>query len=212
MKEKEKKIVLLIQNMIDIILEDQNRYYVDSKLMMKLNAFFYQNSNYFDEDFIRDYMYFLEYINSFFEFLVDKLEEYELGLIDKKELDYEGIFSFDFNEFYTKKSLLEYSDIIETVQLLFPKNIALQGIIFFMHINCLLKQYKFLHNKIKIIDKVPTIEIDYTSRLHLYKEQYINIFRNELEEGIRSNRSIDDNEIINYILNEIMELKRDLYD
>ena len=130
--------------MIDIILEDQNRYYVDSKLMMKLNAFFYQNSNYFDEDFIRDYMYFLEYINSFFEFLVDKLEEYELGLIDKKELDYEGIFSFDFNEFYTKKSLLEYSDIIETVQLLFPKNIALQGIIFFMHINCLLKQYKFL--------------------------------------------------------------------
>jgi len=211
-KEKEKKIVLLIQNMIDIILEDQNRYYVDSKLMMKLNAFFYQNSNYFDEDFIRDYMYFLEYINSFFEFLVDKLEEYELGLIDKKELDYEGIFSFDFNEFYTKKSLLEYSDIIETVQLLFPKNIALQGIIFFMHINCLLKQYKFLHNKIKIIDKVPTIEIDYTSRLHLYKEQYINIFRNELEEGIRSNRSIDDNEIINYILNEIMELKRDLYD
>lgn len=212
MKEKEKKIVLLIQNMIDIILDDQNRYYVDSKLMMKLNAFFYQNSNYFDEDFIRDYMYFLEYINSFFEFLVDKLEEYELGLIDKKELDYEGIFSFDFNEFYTKKSLLEYSDIIETVQLLFPKNIALQGIIFFMHINCLLKQYKFLHNKIKIIDKVPTIEIDYTSRLHLYKEQYINIFRNELEEGIRSNRSIDDNEIINYILNEIMELKRDLYD
>lgn len=212
MKEKEKKIVLLIQNMIDIILDDQNRYYVDSKLMMKLNAFFYQNSNYFDEDFIRDYMYFLEYINSFFEFLVDKLEEYELGLIDKKELDYEGIFSFDFNEFYTKKILLEYSDIIETVQLLFPKNIALQGIIFFMHINCLLKQYKFLHNKIKIIDKVPTIEIDYTSRLHLYKEQYINIFRNELEEGIRSNRSIDDNEIINYILNEIMELKRDLYD
>ena len=51
MKEKEKKIVLLIQNMIDIILEDQNRYYVDSKLMMKLNAFFYQNSNYFDEDY-----------------------------------------------------------------------------------------------------------------------------------------------------------------
>ena len=59
----------------------------------------------------------------------------------------------------------------------------------------------FTKNSIKIVDKVPTIEIDYSSRLHHYKEQYITIFRHELEEGIRNGVFIEDEEIISYIAN-----------
>lgn len=206
MIDEGKELILKVQDIIDIILENQNNYAIDRDVMVKLNEYFKSNSDLFDNAFIAHYLNFIGLFNPFFDFLLDKLVSYENSLLKRKEIIDDCFFVFNFNEFEEKDILKPYSEIIDYLEEMFPKNNLMQGIVFYLHINTLLKRYNFNNNKIRIVNQIPVIDIDYGNRLSFYKEKYVTIFRQELEEGIRSSVFLDDDEIINYIKNEIEEL------
>ena len=68
----------------------------------------------------------------------------------------------------------------------------------------------FANNKIKFSNNQPIIEIDYGSRLSYFKEEYVTIFRHELEEGMRDSVFLENEEVFDYILEEIKELKNEI--
>lgn len=210
MIESGKDLILKIQGIIDIILANQNNYAIDRDIMFQLNEYVELHKNLFDNQFIVNYLNFIGIFNPFFEFLLDRLISYENNLLDKKEIIDDCYFIFNFSEFNEKDILKPYSEITDCLEEMFPTNNLMQGIVFYLHINALLKRYKFSNNRIRVVNKIPAIDIDYGSRLSFYKEQYITIFRQELEEGIRGSIFLDDDEIINYIKKEIEELKDEL--
>lgn len=205
-----KYYILCMQNIIDIILKEQNSYSIDRNIMKELNDYI-NNKKEFDNNFSVHYLNFIEVFNPFFDMLITKLEEYEKELIDNKVLSGEYNFVFNFNEFYEKNILLPFKDMINSLMCLYEDDNKLQGIVFYLHLNTLLKRYKFNNNKIKIINNIPVIEIDYGARISYYKEEYITRFRHELESGKRVGVFIDDNELLNYIINSLKDLK-DKYD
>ena len=185
MENEDKKYILKMQNIIDIILENQNYYAVDRDIMFKLNDFFNNNEELFDNEFIVHYLDFIEVFNPFFDMLIKRLKLCEDTLLEEKDLINECFFSFNFSEFKDKEVLIPYYDMLVSLEKMFPKNVLLQGLVFFIHLNTLLKRYMFFNNKIRIVNKLPVIDIDYASRISYYKEEYITEFRHELEEGIR---------------------------
>ena len=202
-----KKVIYCIQNAIDIILANQNTYAIDRSLMFELNECF---SKEFNDDFVSNYLNFISTFSNFFDMLINKLNECEKDLIDCKELIGECFFVFNFDEFKIKSILIPYNDLLESLEGMFPDNITLQGIVFYMHLNSLLKKYMFTNNKIRIVEKLPVFDIDYGARVEYYKEKYITNFRHELEEGIRTGVFLDDDEIITYVKEEINNLKNEL--
>ena len=206
----EKRIVIEIQSIIDLILEEQNTYAIDRNLMFKLNELFNKYDKDFDNDFIVSYLNFIETFSMFFDMLIEKIKEYELDILDEQTALDDCFFVFNFNEFNEKEVLMPYKDMIESIKEMFPKNILLQGSIFFMHLNTLLRRYKFKNNKIRILDKNIVISIDYADRIIYFREEYITNFRHELEEGIRTGVFIDDREINNYVREEIYNLENEL--
>lgn len=210
MTKEDEKIILKIEEIIDIILTNQNNYSVTIDKMRLLNEYFKDNSDLFSEEFIRSYINFLEIFNPFFEFLLSKLEECERDLLNSNEIDSDYFFSFSFHDFKTKNILKDYRDMIEELDNMFGNNNILKGIVLFMHLKILLNRYNFTNNKIKISNNNPCIDIDYASRLVNLKEEYITIFREELEEGIRNSVFVDDEEIKNYIISAIKELNNEL--
>ncbi len=210
MIESGKNLILKIQDIIDIILANQNNYAIDRDMMFKLNEYVEVNKDLFDNQFIASYLNFIGIFNPFFEFLLDKLINYENSLLESKELIDDCYFIFNFNEFSEKDILKPYSEIINCLEEMFPENTFMQGIVFYLHVNTLLKRHKFNNNRIRVVNKIPVVDIDYGSRLSFYKEKYITIFRQELEEGIRNSVFLDDDEIINYIKQEIEELENEL--
>ena len=210
MINKDKEYILKIQTMIDMILESQNMYAVDRDLMIKLDDFISENNNIFNEEFATNYLNFIDIFSQFFDMLLDKLKEYEEELFDLKELVSEYFFVFNFDEFKEKEILMPYFDMINYLEEMFPKNRLLQGIIFYIHLNALLKRYKFTNNKIRMVDKLPVIDIDYGSRIAYFKEEYITAFRHELEEGIRNGVFLEDDEIIEYVKNAISDLENEI--
>ena len=205
-----KYYILCIQNIIDIILENQNVYAIDRETMNKINDYI-KDKKEFDNNFSIYYLNFIEIFNPFFDMLMGKLNVYEKELLDNNVLSGEYNFVFNFNEFYEKNILLPYKDIINSLINLYNEDTKLQGIVFYMHLNALLKKCKFSNNKIKIVNNIPVIEIDYGARISYFKEEYITNFRNELETGKRVGVFIDDTELINYITNKINIIK-DEYD
>lgn len=210
MIESGKDLILKIQGIIDIILEEQNNYAIDRDLMLKLNEYIEGHQNLFDNQFVMAYLNFIGVFNPFFELLLERLISYENILLDRKEIIDECFFTFNFNEFNEKDNLKPYSEIIDYLEEMFPKNNLMQGIVFYLHVNTLLKRHKFNNNRIRVVNKIPVIDIDYGNRLSLYKEKYITIFRHELEEGIRGSVFLDDEEIVNYVKKEIEELEDEL--
>ncbi len=210
MINKDKEYILKMQTIIDIILEEQNMFAVDRNLMIKLDEFFDENKELFDEEFGTNYLNFIDIFSQFFDMLLDKLKDYEDELFDLKELVNEYFFVFNFDEFKEKEILMPYLDMINYLEDMFPNNRLLQGIVFYLHLNALLKKYKFTNNKIRMVDKLPVIDIDYGSRIAFFKEEYITAFRHELEEGIRTGVFLDDDEIIEYIKCAIIDLENEL--
>lgn len=209
MRYEEKDLVVKIQNIIETILQEQNLLALDRNLMYKLNDEFEEIEKSVD-NFSTSYLNFLSEFNPFFEMLIEKLREYENSLIEEKILSDECIFEFNFSEFYEKENLIPYSSMIDIIKEIFNNNNLLQGIFFYLHVNSLLKRYMFCNNKIKLIDGIPTIEIEYSNRISYFKEEYITNFRHELEEGVRVGVFLDDDEIITYVKNEIEELEYEL--
>ena len=210
MNNDEKRIVIEMQSIIDLIIEEQNTYAIDRNLMYKLNELFIKYDNDFDNEFTVSYLNFIETFSLFFDMLIEKLKEYELDLLDEQTSLDDCFFVFNFNEFNEKDALLPYNDMLDSLKEMFPKNILLQGSIFFMHLNALLRRYKFKNNKIRILDKNVVISIDYADRISYFREEYITNFRHELEEGIRTGVFIDDREINNYVREEIYNLENEL--
>ena len=204
MLENNKEYILKIQNIIDIILEKQNVYAIDRDIMLKMNNYI-ETLDDFDNDFIVHYLNFIEVLNPFFEMLIDKLRKYEQELIIDKEIVSGYYFTFTFNEFYEKEVLLPFKDMINSLQCMFEDNALLQAIIFFMHINTLLKRYGFINNKVRIVNNIPVIDIDYGIRIENYKEEYITNYRHELEEGIRTGVFMDDGDILEYVKRSVVE-------
>lgn len=212
MINEDKKYILKMQNIIDIILEKQNDYAIDRDVMFKLNDFFSDNADLFDNNFIVSYLDFIEVFNPFFDMLINRLKACENTLLEEKDLVNGCYFTFNFSEFKDKDSLIPYSDMLSSLEEMFPKNVLLQGLVFFIHLNTLLKRYKFLDNKIRLVNKLPVIDIDYGSRISYFKEEYVTEFRHELEEGIRVGVFLDEDEIIKYVMNEIDNLESKFYD
>lgn len=210
MTKEDESIVLKIEDIIDIILDNQNNYSVTIDKMIILNDYFKNNHDLFNEEFIRSYINFLEIFNTFFEFLFSKIEECEQDLLNKNEIESDYYFSFSLTDFKNKKVLKDYLEMIDELDNMFKDNDVLKGIVLFMHLNRLLNRYNFTNNKIKVCNNNPCIDIDYASRLVNFKEEYITIFRTELEEGIRNSVFVDDEEIKNYIIDAIKELKNEL--
>jgi hypothetical protein len=210
MNEQEKTITLKIEELIDIILEKQDSYSISRDILNKLEDYFNNNSKYFGEKFIRDYIDFLDIFNQFFTYLLENVEKYEQNLIDEKEVVDKVYFAFDFKDFNKNKKLKKYSMMIDYLESMFPNNSLLQGVILYIHLNKLLNRHMFINNKIKVSSNIPLIEIDYGSRLSYYKEEYVTIFRHELEEGIRSSVFLDNDEVFKYILDEIRNLKNEI--
>lgn len=210
MNSDEKRIVLEMQSIIDLILKEQNTYAIDRNLMFKLNELFTKYELDFDNDFIVNYLDFIETFSSFFDMLIEKLKEYEEGLLDEESSLEDCFFVFNLNEFNEKEVLIPYKGMLDSLKEMFPKNKLLQGIIFYMHLNTLLKRYKFENNKIRTIEKNIVIDIDYADRISFFREEYITNFRHELEEGIRTGVFIDDREINNYVREEIYNLENAL--
>lgn len=210
MIESGKDLILKIQGIIDIILKEQNNYAIDRDLMFKLNEYIEGYQDLFDNQFVMTYLNFIGVINPFFDLLLERLISYENILLDRKEIIDECFFTFNFNEFNEKDNLKPYSEIIDYLEEMFPNNNLMQGIVFYLHVNTLLKRHKFNNNRIRVVNKIPVIDIDYGNRLSLYKEKYITIFRHELEEGIRGSVFLDDEEIVNYVKKEIEELEDEL--
>ena len=192
MIETNKKVIFCIQNAIDKMLEKQNTYAVDRELLYELNDCF---DDEFDCEFTSNYLDFISLFSNFFDTLIKKLEECEKDLLDNKELGDEYYFVFNFEEFENKSILLPYKDLLKYLDKMFGKNITLKGIVFYMHLNSLLKKYMFINNKIRIIENIPVFDIEYSSRIDYYKEKYITNFRHELEEGIRTGVFLDDGSI-----------------
>lgn len=205
----DKKYILKVQRIIDIILKKQNDYAIDREVMLELNEFFTENEDLFDNEFIVHYLDFIEIFGPFFDMLLKRLKLCEDNLLIEKNLIDECYFTFNFNEFKDKESLIPYSEMLDSLDKMFPKNILLQGVVFYTHLNTLLKRYKFSNNKIRLVNKVPVIDIDYGSRVSYYKEEYITEFRHELEEGIRVGVFLDDEEIIKYVKEEIINLENE---
>lgn len=207
MIEEGKELILKLQDIIDIILENQNNYAIDRDIMLKLDEYFKVNSELFDNKFIVNYLNFIGLFNPFFDFLLDKLVSYENILLGRKEIIDDCFFVFNFNEFSEKDILQPYSEITNCLEEMFPKNALMQGVIFYLHLNILLKKHMFNNNRIRVVNQIPVVDIDYGNRISSYKEEYITIFRHELEEGIRSSVFLDDDEIISYIRQEIKSLE-----
>lgn len=210
MTKDDEIIVLKIEEIIDIILDNQNNFSVPIDKMILLNDYFKDNGSLFSEEFIRAYINFLEVFNSFFDFLLIRLEECEQNLFDNNEIESDYYFSFSFDDFKKKDILKEYTKMIIELDNMFKENNILKGVILFMHLNRLLNIHNFTNNKIKVSYNNPCIDIDYASRLVNFKEEYITAFRAELEEGIRNSVFVDDDEIKSYIKSAIKELKNDL--
>lgn len=210
MNKEDKELILEVQSIIDLILEKQNMYAIDRDLMFELNNLFTKYENHFDNQYIVHYLDFIEIFSSFFDMLIERLKDYENELIEEKGPLEDCYFVFNFNEFKEKEVLLPYQNMLDILNDMFPKKRLLQGIIFYMHLNSLLRKYKFKNNKIRYIEKKIVIDIDYADRISYYKEEYITNFRRELEEGIRIGVFLDDNEIYNYVKEEIKRLEHDL--
>ena len=210
MNEQEKAITLKVEELIDIVLEDQDSYAISREILVKLDSYFKDNTKYFGEKFIRDYIDYLDIFNQFFGYLIECLEQYEHDLVEEKEVVDQVYFAFDFNDFKKNKKLKDYRPMIEHLESMFPSNPLLQGVILFIHLDRLLKRYMFLNNKIKFSNNTPLIEIDYGSRLSYFKEEYVTIFRHELEEGTRDSVFLENDEMFDYILEEIRELKNEI--
>ena len=209
MLEGSKDLIIKIQSIIDLILEKQNSYAIDRQLMIELNDLI-SDWDEFDNNFVVNYLDFIQIFNPFFDMLIQKLRENENILLEEKQLVSDCFFSFNFNEFDTKDILIEYSSMLDSLDNIYSGNNILQGIIFFMHLNSLLKIYKFKDNKVKIENNVITIDIDYSSRIMFYKEDYITKFRYELENGTRTGVFLDDDEIVEYIRNKINKLENEI--
>ena len=209
MLEGSKDLIIKIQSIIDLILEKQNSYAIDRQLMIELNDLI-SDWDEFDNNFVVNYLDFIQIFNPFFDMLIQKLREYENILLDEKQLVSDYIFSFSFNEFDKKDILIKYSSMLDSLDNMYSDNNILQGIIFFMHLNSLLKIYKFNDNKVKIENNVITIDIDYSSRIMFYKEEYITDFRHELENGTRVGVFLDDDEMDEYIRNKISKLEDEI--
>ena len=69
MNEQEKTITLKVEELIDIVLEDQDSYDISRDILVKLDSYFKDNTKYFGEKFIRDYIDFLDIFNQFFQIL-----------------------------------------------------------------------------------------------------------------------------------------------
>lgn len=210
MIEAGKELILKLQDIIDIILENQNNYAIDRDIMLKLNEYIKVNNDLFDNKFIVNYLNFIGLFNPFFDFLLDRLVSYENTLLERKEIIDDCFFVFNFNEFIEKDILKPYNDIPNCLEEMFPKNTLMQGVIFYLHLNTLLKKHMFNNNKIRIVNQTPVVDIDYGNRISSYKEEYITIFRHELEEGIRNSVFLDDDEIISYVRQEIESLEHAL--
>lgn len=209
MNNQEKEIILKIQTIIDIILEGNNAFAIDSSTMIKLNEYLSNYSETFNEEFIWNYVSFIEMFNEFVEFLLKRLEVYEHEMIISKEILSDCFFTFNIQEFYEKEALKPFSEMIDILENIFCDNPVLQGLVLYIHLNSLLSKHKFVNNKIKLAGNLPIIEIDYTARINYYKEEYITIFRQELEEGIRNSVFVDEKEAFNYAVEEIRELKNE---
>lgn len=209
MLEDNKELIIKIQSMIDLILKEQNSYAIDRQLMLELNDLI-SDWDEFDNNFVVNYLNFIEVFNPFFEMLIHKLKEYENMLLNEKELVSDCFFSFNFDEFYEKDILIEYNSMISSLKNMYTDNNLLQGVIFFMHLNSLLKKYMFINNKIRIENKVITIDIDYSSRIMFYKEEYVTNFRHELENGTRLGVFLDEEDVINYIKQNIKIVEKKL--
>ena len=94
MSNEDKKIVLCIQNIIDIILEDKE-FVIDSNRLKKIYDYF-NKTKLFDDEFINRYIDFIEIFNNFFDFLIEKIEEYEKDVIKYGEELEHGYFTFNF--------------------------------------------------------------------------------------------------------------------
>lgn len=210
MIDEGKELILKVQDIIDIILENQNNYAIDRDIMVKLNEYFESNSEIFDNVFIAHYLNFIGLFNPFFDFLLNKLVSYENSLLKRKEIIDDCFFVFNFNEFNEKDILKPYNEIPNCLEAMFSKNVVMQGVIFYLHLNILLKKHMFNNNRIRIVNQIPVVDIDYGNRISFYKEEYITIFRHELEEGIRNSVFLDDDEIIEYIRQEIKNLENAL--
>lgn len=210
MNEQERALALKVQDIINIIIDNQYEYAIDRDRMNKLNEYFGENKDTFSDSFIMGYINFIDNLNSFFDFLLLKLEECEKESLEIDDITSDVMFTFTLNEFKDKEVLLPYEDLIDELNNMLPGNRLLQGIVLYMHLNSLLNKYNFTNNKIKINSNVPIIEIDFNSRIVNYKEDYITVFRHELEEGIRNSVFVDDEEIKRYIISEIKELKNEI--
>lgn len=209
MLEDSKDLILKIQLIIDLILENQNSYAIDRQLMIELNDLI-GDWDEFDNNFVVNYLDFIQIFNPFFDMLIQKLKEYENILLDEKDLVSDYFFSFNFNEFNQKDILIEYNGMIASLNNMYNGNNLLQGIVFFMHLNSLLKKYMFNNNKVRVENNVVTIDIDYSSRVMFYKEEYITNFRHELESGARVGVFVDDDEVIDYIKKNIKRKEKEL--
>lgn len=210
LNKEDKELILEMQSIIDLILETQNMYAIDRNLTYKLNELFIRYENHFDNEFIAHYLDFIEIFSSFFDMLIEKLKEYENDLLDEKSSLEDCFFVFNFNEFKEKEVLTPYIDMLSILNEMFPKKKLLQGIIFYMHLNSLLRKYKFKNNKIRYVEKNIVIDIDYADRILFFKEKYITNFRHGLEKKVRTDVFIDDNEIYSYVRGEIENLENDL--
>ena len=161
MIEEGKEIILKLQDIIDIILENQNNYAIDRDIMLKLDEYFKVNSELFDNKFIVNYLNFIGLFNPFFDFLLDKLVNYENILLERKEIIDDCFFVFNFNEFSEKDILQPYSEITNCLEEMFPKNALMQGVIFYLHLNILLKKHMFNNNRIRVVNQIPVVDIDY---------------------------------------------------
>lgn len=209
MIDENKELIISIQSIIDLILEEQNTYAIDRNLMIKLNKLINKYEN-LDNNFIVNYLNFIEVFSPFFDMLIDRVKMCENELINSKQLISDCFFTFSFSEFQKKDILIPYNGMLESLNEMFKDNNSLQGIIFFMHLNTLLKRYKFMNNKIGLVNNVVIIDIDYASRISYYKEEYITNFRHELEKGLRNGVFLDDDDIISYINKKIEKLEYEL--
>ena len=207
---KDKQVVIRTKEIIDIILENQSNYIINYDIMQRLDHYFKQYSDTFDEDFIRNYISFLEEFTTFFDYLMFKIEECEQDLLDNQTIESDYYFIFSLEEFKQKENLKPYLEMLNILDEMFPDNKVLQGAYLFLHINSLLYLRMFKNNKLTIENHIPNIVIDYGYRIDYYKEEYVTIFRHELEEGLRTSVFIDNKEIINYINTEIKELNKKL--
>lgn len=204
-----KELIIKIQNIIDLLLEEQNSYSIDRLLMIKLNDLI-SDWEEFDNNFVVNYLNFIQTFDSFFEILMQKLTIYENQLLKEKELVDNCFFSFSLDEFNKKNILNDYISMIESLNNIYKDNKLLQGIIFFMHLNSLLKRYMFNNNKIRKNNNDIIIDIDYSSRIMFYKEEYVTKFRHELENGIRVGVFLDEDELIDYIKVSIEKKEKEL--